>query len=176
MEADEATFDKRNIANVLEFKHLVKSKRAPSCGNSGAASSKGDVQHRWYFAGSPPKSQCYEPLAPGPGAIRRVEWKALANEFCLTAKWFCIRTLLKAINSKCPEHCKKRVKVLGKWRWQQPHYIRLVKHKLPGSKGKTLTVKSGTQTIDRVGRFLKDKSVFASTSIPKLAVPCCEPN
>lgn len=121
--------------------------------------------------------------APGPGAIRRVEWKALANEFLCDRKVVLHTDSAKSYKLKVPGvlhdrvvHCKKRVKVQGKWRWQQPHYVRLVKHKLPGSKGKTLTVKSGTQTIDRVGRFLKDKSVFASTSIPKLAVPCCEPN
>ena len=38
-----------------------------------------------------------------------------------------------------------------------PHYVRIIKHKLPGTKNKTITVKSGTQVIDRCWRFLKER-------------------
>jgi hypothetical protein len=56
-------------------------------------------------------------------------------------------------------HCKKRVKVKGVWKWQLPKYVRLVSHCIPGSK-KKMTVKAGTQVIDRAWRFLKDRIVL----------------
>ena len=53
-------------------------------------------------------------------------------------------------------HAKKRVKKNGKWQWRAPNYVRIVKHKIPGTK-KTMQVKAGTQIIDRAWRYLKDR-------------------
>ena len=53
-------------------------------------------------------------------------------------------------------HCKKRVQVKGTVQYQNPKYVALVKHHIPNTK-KVLTVKSGTQVIDRCWRFLKDR-------------------
>ena len=53
-------------------------------------------------------------------------------------------------------HCKKRVKVGGKWRWKKPNYVKVVTHKVPGKKG-SIRCKAGTQVIDRTWRFLKDR-------------------
>ena len=129
-----------NIANVLEFQHLVKS-------------TKGTIMWEQWGGGiiqrGRPTSLVLRRLtpkvtvlrAPGPGAIRRVEWKALANEFLCDRKVVLHTDSAKSYKLKVPGvlhdrvvHCKKRVKVQGKWRWQQPHYVRLVKPKLPGSK------------------------------------------
>ena len=53
-------------------------------------------------------------------------------------------------------HCKKRAKVKGKWQWQLPRYVQTVTHQIPGKKGRTMKVKSGTQIVDRGWRFLKE--------------------
>ena len=53
-------------------------------------------------------------------------------------------------------HGKKRVKVRGKFKWQAPAYVRLVKHTCPKT-GKTVVVKSGTQIVDRAWKFLKER-------------------
>ena len=51
---------------------------------------------------------------------------------------------------------KKRVKVKGQWKWKAPTYVKLAKHKNPITK-KMMTVKSGTQVVDRAWKFLKDR-------------------
>ena len=51
-------------------------------------------------------------------------------------------------------HCKKKVKVKGKWVWKQPVYAKVVIHKLPG--GQKLKVKAGSQIIDRSWRFIRE--------------------
>ena len=53
-------------------------------------------------------------------------------------------------------HCKKRIKVKGKWVRMAPKYVSLRKHKLPDSR-KVIKVKAGTQIIDRVWRFFKSR-------------------
>ena len=50
-------------------------------------------------------------------------------------------------------HCKKRVKINGKWIWRNPVYSKVVTHKLPD--GTKLKVKTGTQVIDRAWRFFR---------------------
>ena len=52
-------------------------------------------------------------------------------------------------------HCKKKRIVRGKVTWAAPQYVRVTAHKV--AKGKILKVKSGTQHIDRVCRFLKER-------------------
>ena len=51
-------------------------------------------------------------------------------------------------------HQKKRVMIDGKARWIKPRFTKVFKHRLPT--GRRLTVKGGTQTIDRAWRFLKE--------------------
>ena len=50
-------------------------------------------------------------------------------------------------------HKKKRVVLNGVATWVAPTYTRTFKHKLPT--GKTITVKGGTQVIDRAWRHLR---------------------
>ena len=49
-------------------------------------------------------------------------------------------------------HCRKRVEKNRKYTWMHPKYVCLVKYTLPKSK-KILSVKSGTQVIDRCWNF-----------------------
>ncbi|CAE6950598.1 unnamed protein product [Symbiodinium sp. CCMP2592] len=162
VEADEATFDKRDISNCLEFKHLIQSPNATIMWEQWA----GIVQR-----GRPETLILYKlqpkitvKRAPGPGAIRRIEWKGLAAKWLMNRKVVLHTDSAKSYKLKVfgvlhdrVVHCKNRVKIQGKWTWRAPHYVRIVKHTLPGGKGKTLNVKSGTQIIDRCWRFLKER-------------------
>lgn len=50
-------------------------------------------------------------------------------------------------------HCKKRMRVGGKFVWLKPIYSKVVTHHLPD--GSKLKVKAGTQIIDRAWRFIE---------------------
>ena len=104
-----------------------------------------------------------EVRAPGPGAIRKVEWTPLANKW-LKDKHVILHTdaaksykcqIRNVIHDKVV-HCKKKVKTNGKWKWQMPNYVRLVHHKVPGQKA-LVRCKAGAQVIDRAWRFLKER-------------------
>ena len=101
--------------------------------------------------------------SPGPGAIRKVEWKPLATKHlqdrCVVlhtdaAKSYRLR--LPGILHDHVKHCKKRIKVKGKWVWKPPTYVKLITHKDPKS-GLPIKTKGGTQIIDRAWRYLKDR-------------------
>ena len=98
-----------------------------------------------------------EVRAPGPGAIRTVEWMPLAKKWLMNKKVILHSDAAKSY--KCHVsgvlhdnvvHSKKRVKVGGKWRWQKPDYVKVVTHKIPGEK-RSIRCKAGTQVIDRAG-------------------------
>ena len=50
-------------------------------------------------------------------------------------------------------HCKKRIKVNGKWVWKNPVYSKVVSHKLPN--GGSIKVRSSSQIIDRTWRSIR---------------------
>jgi hypothetical protein len=99
--------------------------------------------------------------APGPGAIRKVEWTPLAEKHLKNKKVVLHTDSAKSYKLKVANmihdnvvHCKKRINVGGKWKWTRPRYTKVFKHKMPG--GKILKTKGGTQVIDRVWRVIKD--------------------
>ena len=98
--------------------------------------------------------------APGPGAIKKVDWAPKANYYLKgrrivlhtdRAKTYGMR--VEGLVHDSVRHSKKRVKVNGKWCWKKPVWVRLVTHKLPD--GKTVRTKAGTQVIDRVWRLIR---------------------
>lgn len=98
--------------------------------------------------------------APGPGAIKLVDWKPLAHKYIVGKKVVLHTDRAKSYALKLPgvvhdsvRHCKKRVKINGRWVWQLPTYTKLVSHRLPG--GGSLKTKAGTQIIDRVWGDMK---------------------
>ena len=107
--------------------------------------------------------------APGPGAIRKTEWTPLARTWLQDKKvilhtdaaksYRIYRVKVAGVVHDNVVHCKKRIKVKGKWRWQRPTYVRMTSHRLPGTK-KRMKVKAGTQTIDRAWRYLKDRIIL----------------
>ena len=148
VEADEATFGKKMEKGQLHWEQW--------CGIVQRGKPDTLVLHRL----KPPASKL---RAPGPGAVRKVEWEPLA------AKWLQDRQIILHTDSAKSYatsvsgvlrdrvvHKKKRVKVNGKFRWVAPTYVQIHKHKVPGSKT-SVKVKSGTQIIDRCGRYLKDR-------------------
>jgi hypothetical protein len=99
--------------------------------------------------------------APGPGAVRKVEWKPLAKKWLQGRQIILHTDSAKSYKLKVPDvlhdrvvHKKKRVKVGTKFRWIAPKYVEMQRHKVPGSK-KVIKCKSGTQIIDRCWKFLK---------------------
>jgi len=158
VEADEATFDKKNLGADAPDP-ATPTQWEQWCGIVKRGCPKTLVLHRL----SPALSAA---RAPGPGAIRKVEWKPLAEKWLKNKQLVLHTDAAKSYRMKLPGiihdnvvHCKKRVKVKGVWKWQLPKYVRLVSHCIPGSK-KKMTVKAGTQVIDRAWRFLKDRIVL----------------
>ena len=100
--------------------------------------------------------------APGPGAIRKQEWSPLANKHLKDRRIILHTDAARSYKVKTPSvlhdivrHCKKRVKVKGKWMWRKPCYVKLASHKDPFT-GRLIKTKGGTQIIDRAWRFLKE--------------------
>ena len=103
--------------------------------------------------------------APGPGPIRKIEWRPLAKKHLEHRKIIFHTDSARSYKLKLEDvyhdhvvHQKKRVKVKGKWTWRLPTYVKTVVHELPD--GQKLRVKAGTQVIDRCWRYLKDRIVI----------------
>ena len=101
--------------------------------------------------------------APGPGAVRKTEWRPEAQKWLQNRKVILHSDSAKSYRVRVPGvlhdrvvHCKKRAKVRGAWKWLSPRYVKLVEHKIPGTKQK-IKVKAGTQVIDRCWRFRTPK-------------------
>ena len=155
VEADETTFDRKDL------KALAPDKNLPIVWE----------QWRGLVKRGDPKSlvlkrlvpRMSEKRAPGPGAIRKVEWAPLAKTYLQDKQVILHTDAAKTYKMHIPGvvhdnviHAKKRVKINGKWRWQNPSYVRIVTHKVPGVK-KPIKCKAGTQIIDRAWKFLKDR-------------------
>ncbi|CAE7877732.1 unnamed protein product, partial [Symbiodinium microadriaticum] len=141
----EGTFDRCDISQDVEFEHLIQSK---------------DCVMMWEWAGiiqrGRPETVILRKLQPNI-TVKKIEWKALGCEPLRDGKMILHTESAKSYKLKLPEalhdnvvHCKKREKVNGIWQWQRTHYVRIVTHRLPGTKGKTLKV------IDRCWRFLEE--------------------
>ena len=91
---------------------------------------------------------------PGPGPIRKWDWKPIADRYLRDRKVILHKDGARTYKLSAPGvlhgnavHMKKKMKVAGKTPWVKPRYTKLWAHTLPG--GKKLTVKAGTQIIDR---------------------------
>ena len=96
-----------------------------------------------------------KPRSPGPGAIRRRDWKPIAKKHledrCVLLHTDGARAYKMKVSGVIHDnvvHKKKKVMVNGHPVWVKPHYTKIFKHTLPS--GKTIRVKAGTQIIDRV--------------------------
>ena len=98
--------------------------------------------------------------APGPGPIRKWDWKPLAWKLLKDRSIILHTDGAKAYKLAVPGvlhdnvvHKKKRIMVAGKATWVKPRYTKKWTHTLPG--GKKLHVRAGTQIIDRFWGHLR---------------------
>lgn len=98
--------------------------------------------------------------SPGPGPISKRDWKPIAKKFLEGRQVILHTDGAKAYKMKLAGllhdnvvHKKKKVIVRGKAVWVKPSYTKIWTHKLPN--GKKLTVKAGTQIIDRFWGHLR---------------------
>jgi hypothetical protein len=97
----------------------------------------------------------------GPGPIRKTDWKPIASKFLQNKNVILHTDGAKAYKLRVPGvlhdnvvHKKQKVFIKGKATWVKPNCTKIWTHKLPNSK-KTLTVKAGTQIIDRFWGHLR---------------------
>ena len=102
-----------------------------------------------------------KPRAPGPGAIRKIDWKPIALKWLKKRRVILhsdsarsYRMKVEGMLHDAVVHKKRRVKRGGKFVWVKPVYVKIFKHKLPD--GTVIKTKGGTQLIDRAWRFIKD--------------------
>lgn len=148
IEADEATFDRKVVNQQVEWEQWL------GIVQRGQPSTL--VLHR--LKPLPAKLR-----APGPGAVRKVEWQPLAKKWLQNRNIILHTDSAKSYKAAVPGvvhdrviHQKKRVKVGEKFRWVEPKYVEMKSHKVPGSR-KEIKTKSGTQIIDRCWQFLKSR-------------------
>ena len=126
IEADEATFDKMMTGSLAHWEQWA------------GIVTRGCPESLVLMRLKPPPTTC---RAPGPDAIRKIDWKPIAG------KWLKDRNVILHTDSagsykaKVPgvlhdsvAHQKKRVKVKGKYVWQPPIFVKLTTHKLPCGK------------------------------------------
>ena len=122
VEADETTFHKQNLGNhASEPETPVIWEQW--CGIVKRGCRQSLVLHRLN-----PKMS--EARAPGPGAIRKVEWVPLAKTWLQDKQVILHTDAAKSYKCKVPGviddnviHAKKRGKKNGKWQWRAPNYV-----------------------------------------------------
>ena len=107
--------------------------------------------------------------APGPGAIKKVDWSPLCHKYLKRRRVVLHTDRAKSYGLKVEgvvhdsvRHCRKRVKRNGKWVWMKPYFVKLVTHTTPD--GTKVRCKSGTQIIDRVWQHVKKHTKYANCS------------
>ncbi|CAK0838110.1 unnamed protein product, partial [Prorocentrum cordatum] len=156
VEADEATSDKFDLIDGPE---PLETLLAQSCGSSGWALQRGGPRA---LALARLSSEMAAKRALGPGAVRRVEWKSLAERWrkdgdvvfqCDSARSRKLR--VPGVIHDFAVHKKKYRSVGGKRVLIFPECAELKNRALPS--GKHLRVMSGAQIIDRAWRFIRDR-------------------
>jgi len=157
--------DKKVWKDVEGDETTVAKKTDPSCPSNACTDweqyagliERGSPESLVLFKTSPSKTDA---RAPGPGAIRKTDWKPIADKYIKDRKVILHTDKARSYKAKISgvlhdsvRHCKKRVKVKGKWVWKQPVYTKKWTHTAPN--GQKIQVKAGTQIIDRAWRSIK---------------------
>ena len=113
--------------------------------------------------------------SPGPGPITKRDWRPMVDKFLADRNVILHTDGAKTYKMKVPGvlhdnvvHKKKKVMVRGKPVWVKPHYTKTWKHKLPN--GKSVTVKAGTQIIDRFWGHLRAFLKHAPRKVGSIAL------
>ena len=156
VEADEATFDKRTLTPQ---EHHPEDGKTVMWEQWGAIVQRGCPETLVLTKLNPAMTV---PRAPGPGAIRKVDWKPCAQKFLVNRNVILHPDSARSYRMKLPGvlhdavvHKKRRVKKKGKWVWLKPTFVRISKHKLPD--GRKISCKAGTQIVDRAWKFIKER-------------------
>ena len=155
VEADEATF------SSTDLKQLADNPEQPIIWEQWCGIVQRGSPHTLLLKRLSPQTTARR--APGPGAIRKMEWRPLATKHLQDRAIVLHTDAAKSYKLKVSgvlhdqvRRCKKRVKVKGKWVWKMPTYVKIATHKDPKT-GRQFKTKGGTQIIDRAWRFLKDR-------------------
>ncbi|CAK9085261.1 Chaperone protein DnaJ, partial [Durusdinium trenchii] len=155
VEADEATF------SSTDLKQLADNPEQPIIWEQWCGIVQRGSPHTLLLKRLSPQTSARR--APGPGAIRNMERRPLATKHLQDRAIVLHTDAAKSYKLKVSgvlhdqvRHCKKRVKVKGKWVWKMPTYVKIATHKDPKT-GRQFKTKGGTQIIDRAWRFLKDR-------------------
>ena len=125
VEADEATFDKKDVCKSPEFQHLIKKKSETVLWEQWAGIVQRGRPDTLILRRLTPKLTVKR--SPGPGPIRKFEWKPMAHELLENRRVILHTDSARSDKVQVPGvlhdrvvRCKKRVRVQGKWRWQNP--------------------------------------------------------
>ena len=159
VEVDEATFDKRT-PNPEELTVDQKAKGKNTRWEQwGGIIQRGDPKTLVLSKLKPPLTV---PRAPGPGAMRKVDWGPLAktwlegrNVVLHSDSARSYKMKIAGVVHDAVVHAKKRVRRNGKYVWAKPTFVKLASHKLPD--GRRIKSKAGTQIVDRAWRFIKER-------------------
>ena len=98
--------------------------------------------------------------APGPGPIRKVDWKKFAMKRLKGTKIRLHTDGARSYKLKVPGvwhynvvHQKKKIKVQGKMRWVKPAFVKMFQNRMKD--WTNVKVKCGTQIIDRAWGFIR---------------------
>ena len=100
IEADEATFDRRDISQDVELKHLIQSKDCVMMWEQWAGIIQRGRPETLVLCKLQPKITVKR--APGPGAVRKIEWKALGSELLQDRKVILHTDSAKSYKLKLP--------------------------------------------------------------------------
>ena len=121
IEADEAIFDKATLKSIAHWKQWA------------GLVARGRPDSLVLVRLKPPSTTS---RAPGPGAIRKVEWQPIAQKG-LTGKKVILHTdsahsykaMVSGVLRDNVLHQKKRVKIGGKFVWKAPNFVKLSTHR-----------------------------------------------
>ena len=153
VEVDEATFDKKTLQEYEITKDDAAAGKNVQWEQRGGLIQRGSP-HTLVLTKLNPAITV--PRAPGPGAMRKIDWKPIANKWLKNRSVVLHSDSARSYRMKIPgvvhdavTHRKKRVKRGGKFVWVQPTYVKVSSHKLPN--GRRIKTKAGTQIVDRLG-------------------------
>ena len=159
VEVDEACFDKRTLKPWEQTEKDAQQGKNTEWEQWGGLVQRGCPKSLVLFKLRPAITV---PRAPGPGAIRKVDWTPVAQKWLNNRRVILHSDSARSYRSKVDGvlhdavvHKKRRVKKGNKWVWVKPVYVKISAHKLPD--GTVIKTKGGTQIIDRAWRFIKDR-------------------
>ena len=162
VEVDEACFDKRTLKPWEQSKEDAKQGKNTVWEQWGGMVQRGNPKSLMLFKLRPATTV---PRAPGPGAIRKVDWTPVAQKWLKNRRVILHSDSARSYRSKVEGmlhdavvHKKRRVKRSAKWVWVKPVYVKILTHKLID--GTVIKTKGGTQIIDRAWHFIKEHLRF----------------